>query len=106
MTAPQLAASIWADIVATLEARKRRLYEEIRAYPTPIAGCDQQFNYLLDQQSRTTDELSRAKTLAAESLDASSGHQRAAAQLVHFLNSSRCLDDATKQALTLRLRQG
>jgi hypothetical protein len=100
-------ALIWADIVGTLEARKRRLYEEIRAYPTPIAGCDQQFNYLLEQQSRTTDELARAKTFAADSLEeGSSGHQRAAAQLEHFLNASLCLDDATKQDFASRLKRG
>jgi hypothetical protein len=44
-----------------LEAEKRRLYEEIRNYPTPIAGCDQQFNYLLEQQARVTAELNRIR---------------------------------------------
>jgi hypothetical protein len=44
-----------------LEAEKRRLYEEIRNYPTPIAGCDQQFNYLLEQQARTVAELNRIR---------------------------------------------
>ena len=42
---------------AFLEAEKRRLYEEIRNYPTPIAGCDQQFNYLLEQQALVAAEL-------------------------------------------------
>lgn len=44
-----------------LESEKRRLYEEIRSYPTPIAGCDQQFNYLLEQQARVNSELSRVR---------------------------------------------
>ena len=44
-----------------LEAEKRRLYEEIRNYPTPIAGCDQQFNYLLEQQARIVAELNRIR---------------------------------------------
>jgi hypothetical protein len=44
-----------------LEAEKRRLYEEIRNYPTPIAGCDQQFNHLLEQQARVTAELNRIR---------------------------------------------
>ena len=44
-----------------LEAEKRRLYEEIRNYPTPIAGCDQQFNYLLEQQARIAAELNRIR---------------------------------------------
>ena len=40
-----------------LEFEKRRLYEEIRTYPTPIAGCDQQFNHLLEQQAQVSAEL-------------------------------------------------
>ncbi len=46
---------------AHLEAERRRLYEEIKHYPTPIAGCDQQFNYLLEQQARVIAELSRIR---------------------------------------------
>ncbi|REK06844.1 MAG: hypothetical protein DWQ37_22685 [Planctomycetota bacterium] len=45
-----------------LEAEKQRLYEEIRTYPTPIAGCDQQFNYLLEQQARVVAELNRLRS--------------------------------------------
>ena len=44
-----------------LEAEKRRLYEEIRNYPTPIAGCDQQFNYLLEQQAQVIAKLNRIR---------------------------------------------
>ena len=49
-----------------LEAEKRRLYEEIRNYPTPIAGCDQQFNYLLEQQARIAAELNRIRASAGD----------------------------------------
>ena len=48
-----------------LEAEKRRLYEEIRNYPTPIAGCDQQFNYLLEQQARVAAALNRVRAAIA-----------------------------------------
>ncbi len=48
-----------------LEAEKQRLYEEIRSYPTPIAGCDQQFNYLLEQQARVVAELHRVRQAIA-----------------------------------------
>jgi hypothetical protein len=44
-----------------LEAERQRLYEEIRNYPTPIAGCDEQFNYLLEQQARVTADLNRVR---------------------------------------------
>lgn len=49
------------DREESLEAEKRRLYEEIRNYPTPIAGCDQQFNHLLEQQARVVAELNRLR---------------------------------------------
>jgi hypothetical protein len=45
--------------IANLEAEKARLYEEIRRYPTPITACDQQFNWLLEQQTRVIAELRR-----------------------------------------------
>lgn len=44
-----------------LQSEKQRLYEEIRNYPTPIAGCDQQFNYLLEQQAQIIAELARVR---------------------------------------------
>jgi hypothetical protein len=53
------------DHVKLLEAERRRLYDEIRNYPTPIAGCDQQFNYLLEQQQRIVAELNRIRAATA-----------------------------------------
>ncbi len=47
------------DTARLLQAEKQRLYEEIQNYPTPIAGCDQQFNYLLEQQAQVIAELRR-----------------------------------------------
>ena len=40
-----------------LEDEKRRINEEIRNYPTPIAGCDAQFNVLLEEQAKIVREL-------------------------------------------------
>ncbi len=42
-----------------LEALKAAIHEQMRAYPTPIAGCDQQFNHLLEQRDRVFRELAR-----------------------------------------------
>ncbi|MEO5677564.1 MAG: hypothetical protein ABIQ84_08455 [Usitatibacter sp.] len=42
---------------ASLEARRRQLDEEIRAYPTPIPRCDAQFNFLMEERSRIVREL-------------------------------------------------
>ena len=37
--------------VKALEARLAKLAEEIRAYPTPIAGCDAQLAGLLEERA-------------------------------------------------------
>ncbi|HTH38218.1 MAG TPA: hypothetical protein VL572_09635 [Pyrinomonadaceae bacterium] len=42
-----------------LESENRRINEEIRNYPTPIAGCDVQFNSLLEEQAKIVQELDR-----------------------------------------------
>ena len=34
----------------TLERERRKLNDEIRSYPSPIAGCDAQFNFLLERR--------------------------------------------------------
>jgi len=36
------------EITAQLET----IYEQIKKYPTPIAGCDEQFNFLLLERDR------------------------------------------------------
>ena len=35
-----------------ITARLDTIYEQIKTYPTPIAGCDEQFNYLLEERNR------------------------------------------------------
>ena len=42
-----------------LEAERRRINEEIWNYPRPIAACDLQFNYLVEERARLTGELRR-----------------------------------------------
>lgn len=46
-----------ATLRASLEARRKQLDEEIRAYPTPIPRCDAQFNFLMEERSRIVREL-------------------------------------------------
>ena len=53
-----------ADIRA-LEARLAQLAEEIRAYPTPIAGCDAQLGGLLEERALRQAALSDPKESAA-----------------------------------------
>jgi hypothetical protein len=36
---------------------KTQIFEEISAYPTPISGCDAQFNYLLAERQKVLDAM-------------------------------------------------
>ena len=47
-----------------LEKALRSIIEDIRNYPRPIAGCDQQFNYLLEERDRVSAELGRLASRA------------------------------------------
>lgn len=49
----------WSRLQDHVRNLTRALQEEIRTYPTPIAGCDQQFNYLLEKKRQLIDESSR-----------------------------------------------
>jgi len=40
----------WTQLVGELEARKRELGEAVRAYPTPIARCDDQLPKAIAQR--------------------------------------------------------
>ena len=42
-----------------LMAAQEMLTDDIRTYPTPIAGCDEQFNHLMAERSRVTAALDR-----------------------------------------------
>lgn len=48
---------------AALEAARAELDHEIRSYPTPISGCDAQYNHLLAERRRVHAALA---ALAAE----------------------------------------
>ncbi len=49
----------WQALRSRLQAEKERIHQEIGSYPTPIAGCDQQFNYLLKQRAQIRREWKR-----------------------------------------------
>ena len=52
----------WAALMGELEARKRELGEAVRAYPTPIARCDDQLPKAIAQR----DAAARLVRLAIE----------------------------------------
>jgi hypothetical protein len=60
-----LPATLEEEIRARLEQRRLELADEIRHYPSPIAGCDQQFNWLLEQHDRLRVQLQHLDALCA-----------------------------------------
>ena|SRR5215471_12318319 len=64
----ELLKLILRDIISRLEDRKLSLDQEIRNYPAPIPQCDAQFNYLLEQRTRLSQQLSPLKAACRESL--------------------------------------
>ena len=43
--------------IAALQAAQNLIQAEIAAYPTPISGCDAQFNHLLSDRARVSKAL-------------------------------------------------
>jgi hypothetical protein len=43
--------------VLSLETAKRLITTEIREYPTPVSGCDMQYNHLLSKRSQVSNAL-------------------------------------------------
>lgn len=50
-------AAARAALRAFLERRRDELQEEVRAYPGPIAGCDQHLPNLLERRTRAVEQL-------------------------------------------------
>ena len=93
-------AGVWSSIQTQLENEKRRVQQEISAYPSPITACDQQFNYLLEQRSRLSQELTRLH----EAFEEAQERGESVKSLEQFVRSSGCLDDEAKQKLDGYLR--
>jgi hypothetical protein len=101
--APQYAGdvrSLCDRVRALLDRERQRLHEEIRAYPTPIPRCDQQFNALIGRREQLFAESARLEAAAAASGD----HEVEA--LLAFVDSSCCIDDESKRRLRTALSEG
>ena len=48
-----------------LKAEKQRIDAEIRAYPMPIAGCDAEYNHLLDRRREIAARLAELQAPGA-----------------------------------------
>jgi hypothetical protein len=92
---------VWGMILDALQKRRAGLCREIRGYPTPIAGCDVQFNGLLEEREALGREIARLdEARAAE-------HGEEGAQAVTaFLATSRFLDaDVARRIAALLKKQ-
>lgn len=87
--------SVWIEIRAQLASNKVRINKAITCYPTPIAGCDQQFNYLLEQQREISAEWARLNEAENESLTAADPIRA----VDEFIRTSICLDARAKESL-------
>jgi len=87
--------SAWARIRAHLENQRGRINDEIGLYPTPIAGCDQQFNYLLEQRRGISAECRRLNEAENQSLSA----EDPVKVLDDFISVSRTIEQGTGSAI-------
>src|SRR5262249_28754604 len=97
-----LVKSAWERIRTHLENEKVRIHEEIRNYPRPLPACDQQFNYLLEERARISQELDRMDEASRESLARSDP----IGPIDEFIQSSSFLGDAAGQQVRSCLREG
>jgi hypothetical protein len=96
----EVVRSVGVEMEDFLQARKRQLYEEIGGYPTPITACDQQFNYLLEQQANVAGTLARLTTIMADPI----ARGGLVGEFCDLIRSCEVLDEDTKQRLLRRLQ--
>jgi len=87
------------QVRVALEDRRKRTSREIHSYPSPIAGCDAQFNHLLEVRSNVLAELQRLARI--NEADSSVGEYAEA--LDAFLCSCAYIDERKKQELRTSL---
>ena len=87
--------SVWQKIRAHLASKRDRINEQIGCYPTPIAGCDQQFNYLLEQRTGISGEWDRMNEAENESLISADPIQ----VVEEFIRSSTYMDTEAKEPI-------
>ena len=59
------------DFKVYLLAERDKVNEQIGSYPPPIPACDAQFNYLLDERTRISNELKFVDTAMTKCLSGS-----------------------------------
>ena len=93
--------SAWDQIRKQLEHEKVRIYEALGNYPPPIAACDQQFNYLLEERAQISRELVRLDEATRASLTTAD-----LIQLIdEFIESSSYVDTEAEQSIRVYLQE-
>ncbi len=85
-------AAVRGEIRAALEAARVRVFAAIGAHPRPVAGCDVEFNRLLEDRARLAQELARIDTLERSELE-------------RLIGDSPDLDAATRHRLRTSLQR-
>lgn len=89
------AAALWQEVGRHLEGIRKPIFAELRNYPQPIAGCDQQFNHLSAQRDGIFRELQRLNTIRNQRR--APGDEMAA--IDGFIASSPFIDDAAARKI-------
>jgi vacuolar-type H+-ATPase subunit I/STV1 len=80
----------WDAIRRYLENIRSQTYEELLNYPSPIAGCDVQFQQLSERRDKIIRELNRLEVSRRDSLT----REDPVDMLDAFVRSSEFIDDA------------
>jgi hypothetical protein len=97
----EAAHSPWTELEDHLENARTSILAEIRNYPPPIAACDQQFNYLLEQRDRIVGALSQLTCIRRDS----SATETDVKTFIDFINASDCIAHELKAHLVQLLSQ-
>lgn len=93
--APAQMRSTIAELIRhRLEAVRESISRELCTIPTPIPGCDVNFNRLLEDRSKVVDELQRLARLTAQ--------PASDAAFVDFAQASEWLDQSTRERIAER----
>ena len=92
--------SLWNRIKQHLEQERQRIYDEIRNYPPPIPACDAQFNHLLEERRRISQELAELEQLSGRDLTPEQ-HMNS---INAFVASSICINDEADQKIRSGLK--
>lgn len=92
---------IWSDCRSALEGVEKRVKEEIANYPSPIAGCDQQFNHLLELRAQLPEEKRRL----AEAEKRSHESKNPDGAVTEFLAGCPFIDDGSRSRIEASLTQ-